>query len=450
MGPGLPKAQPRFAGSRGEANARLLALQLLTRVALGGQSLSDLLPGAQEQLAGAEDRALLQELCYGCLRWHFRLSGVVAGMMQRPLKPRDRDLGLLIELGLYQLLYTRIPPHAALAETVELARRLGKPWAVGLVNGVLRGFQRERESLLAKVDLDPGARLASPPWLVQSLQKAWPQRWEAILAGCNQRPPMTLRVNLRQGSRDAYLERLAAAELGARPLASVPTALVLERPVEVQNLPGFGEGAVSVQDAGAQLAAGLLELAPGQRVLDACAAPGGKTGHLLESEPGLEGLVALDLDPQRLQRVRENLQRLGLSARLCQGDAGAPAGDWAQGRYERILLDVPCSATGVIRRHPDIRLLRRPSDLVSLGRSQASMLDAVWPLLAPGGILVYATCSLMSEENEQQVLAFLRRCPQARERPIAAAWGHARAAGRQTLPGEEEMDGFYYARLEKI
>jgi 16S rRNA (cytosine967-C5)-methyltransferase len=428
----------------------LLALQLLGRVVFGGQSLSDLLPEGQARLSSPADRALLQELCYGCLRWHYRLHGLTGAMLQRPLKSRDRDLGLLIQLGLYQLLYTRIPPHAAVAETVALARRLDKPWAVGLVNAVLRRFQRERSGLLAAADRDPVLRYASPPWLLEALQAAWPERWGAILDACNQRPPMTLRVNLAQGSRDAYRERLSEAGLGARALEAVPSALVLERPVDVDRLPGFADGAVSVQDAGAQLAAGLLDLAPGQRVLDACAAPGGKTGHLLEAEPGLTELVAVDLDPQRLQRVHENLRRLRLQARVCQGDAGAPAGDWAAAPFQRILLDVPCSATGVIRRHPDIRLLRRKADLAALARDQAQMLDAVWPLLAPGGILLYATCSLMPEENERQLLAFLQRRPEARERPLAAAWGHARAVGRQTLPGEADMDGFYYACLEKI
>ncbi len=446
----LAKAAPKPVAGGSGGNPRLLALQLLSRVVLGGQSLNDLLPAAQECLPAPADRALLQELCYGCLRWHFRLQGLTGAMLRRPLKPRDRDLGLLIQLGLYQLLYTRIPPHAALAETVELARRLGKPWAVGLVNGVLRRFQRERAELLAAADRDPALQHASPAWLLEALQAAWPERWEAILDACNQRPPMTLRVNLAQGSRDAYLERLAEAGLPARALDPAPSALVLEHAVEVERLPGFAEGAASVQDAGAQLAAGLLDLAPGQRVLDACAAPGGKTGHLLEAEPGLSELVALDLDSQRLQRVHDNLRRLRLQARVCQGDAGAPTGDWAAKPFQRILLDVPCSATGVIRRHPDIRLLRRKADFAGLARSQTRMLDAVWPLLAPGGILLYATCSLIPDENERQLQAFLQRCPEARERPIAASWGHARAVGRQTLPGEAEMDGFYYACLEKI
>ncbi len=449
MGRLLSKSAPKPAAGGSDAGPRLLALQLLSRVALGGQSLNDLLPAAQESLSATEDRALLQELCYGCLRWHFRLQGLARSMLQRPLKPRDRDLGLVIQLGLYQLLYTRIPPHAALSETVELARRLGKPWAVGLVNGVLRRFQRERPQLLAAADRDPVLHYASPPWLLEALQAAWPERWGEILDACNQRPPMTLRVNLARGSRDVYRERLAEAGLAARALETVPSALVLEHAVEVERLPGFAEGAVSVQDAGAQLAAGLLDLAPGQRVLDACAAPGGKTGHLLETEPELAELVALDLDPQRLRRVHDNLKRLGLRARVCQGDAGAPAGDWAAAPFQRILLDAPCSATGVIRRHPDIRLLRRKADLAALARLQGRMLDAVWPLLAPAGILVYATCSLMPEENELQAQAFLQRHPEARERPIDADWGHARDFGRQTLPGELEMDGFYYARLEK-
>jgi 16S rRNA (cytosine967-C5)-methyltransferase len=392
---------------------------------------------------------LLQELCYGVIRWYFRLLAISGLLLERPLKKRDRDVGLLILVGLYQLLYLRIPPHAAVAETVETARSMGKSWAAGLVNGVLRRFQREQEQLLRRVDADPIARLAHPEWLLGEIRQRWPDRWQGILQAANSRPVMSLRVNLNKIDRQDYFERLRAAAIPARPIKGVASGLVLDRPQDVQLLPGFSEGLVSVQDGGAQLAAELLDLQPGQQVLDACAAPGGKSCHILEREPAVQ-LTAVDLDKERLERVRENLQRLKLQASLSVGDAAAPEGEWAQSSYDRILLDVPCSATGVIRRHPDIKLLRRPEDISTLVELQQRILSKVWHLLKPGGILLYATCSLLPQENEQQIERFLAGRDDVRERPVEATWGHACEQGRQTLPGEDSMDGFYYAVLEKV
>jgi 16S rRNA (cytosine967-C5)-methyltransferase len=323
-----------------------------------------------------------------------------------------------------------------------------KQWAVGLINALLRRFQRERESLLVVADADPVSRYAMPGWLLKRLQADWPEHWEAIVQATNAHPPMSLRVNLARNSREEYLALLAAADIGASPIPGVPSGLVLDRPMDTQDLPGFGAGRVSVQDGGAQLAAMLLDLQPGQQVLDACAAPGGKSGHILESAP--VQLTAMDLEPRRLERVHQNLQRLGLSAEIAQGDAVQPQGAWADRQYDRILLDVPCSATGVIRRHPDIKLLRRDRDIAALVETQGRILRAVWPLLKTGGRLLYATCSLLADENETQVVRFLEQTPDARERVIEAGWGHARARGRQTLPGEATLDGFYYACLEKI
>jgi 16S rRNA (cytosine967-C5)-methyltransferase len=260
---------------------------------------------------------------------------------------------------------------------------------------------------------------------------------------------MTLRVNIRQVTRARYIEELAAGGLTAHPAPHAEVGLTLDRPVPAERLPGFAAGRVSVQDAGAQLAAVLLDPHPGERVLDACAAPGGKTAHILERSGNALELTAVDIAPERLDRVQENLDRLGLTARLTTGDVANPEGEWAENTYDRVLLDVPCSATGVIRRHPDIKQLRREQDVVPLCDTQSRMLDALWRLLKPGGILLYATCSLLPEENEDQVLAFLERQPDALEYPIDARWGWKRAVGRQTLPGEEGMDGFYYARLKK-
>ncbi|HEB95406.1 MAG TPA: 16S rRNA (cytosine(967)-C(5))-methyltransferase RsmB [Sedimenticola thiotaurini] len=430
-----------------DVEPRAVAALLLARLQQG-ESLSVLLAGEPRGLA-PRDRALVKALCYGTARWWPQLEALYRVLVRRPLKSRDRDVKALLLLGLHQLQHMRIAPHAALDRTVAAARVLGKPWAAGLVNGVLRRFQREREALLADLEQDPVARWAHPAWLLQAVQRAWPEQWQAVVEAANRQPPMSLRVNLRRIGRDAFLERLQQQGIDARPIATVPSGLVLDQPLEVERLPGFREGLVSVQDGGAQLAAGLLAPEPGQRVLDACAAPGGKTGHLLESAPDGVEVTAVEIDPARLQRIRENLERLGLTAEVCQGDAARPAGPWAQRRYQRILLDVPCSATGVIRRHPDIKLLRRASDIGPLTELQARILDAVWPLLEPGGRLLYATCSLLPEENQQQVESFLRRRPDARERPISADWGHACGSGRQILPGEGGMDGFYYACIEK-
>jgi len=403
-------------------------------------------------LAGLDDprdRGLAQEIAYGVLRFLPRLRLLAGRLLQRPMKQRDLDLECLLLAGLYQLLYLRVPAHAAVSETVAAVRLLNKPWAAGLLNGVLRSFGRRREQLLAELEADPAAHWCFPDWLLDRLRQAWPEEWETLVEQCNRRPPMALRVNAARGSRSGYAARLAEAGLAARPLPHTPQGLVLERPVEVEALPGFADGEVSVQDGAAQLAALLLQPQAGQHILDACAAPGGKSAHILELAPEAR-LTAVDVSPERLEPLRANLARLALQARVVAGDVADPSGDgWAEGSYQRILLDVPCSATGVIRRHPDIKWLRRPADIARLAELQGRILAAVWPRLAPGGILVYATCSLLPEENHQQMQAFVRRTDDARELPIEAGWGRPCPFGRQLLTGDDGMDGFYFARLTK-
>lgn len=441
------KRRAKGWGAPLQSSPRALAARIIHQV-VGGRSLSDVLSKELEK-ANPEHRPLIQELCYGVMRWYPRLDALVQQLLERPLKAKDGDVRALILMGCYQLLYMRVADHAAVTETVEATKALNKPWATGLVNGVLRRFQREQDKLLAELVNNPVAHNAYPAWLLDAIKTAWPEQWQAIIEASNQRPPMSLRVNLRHQSRDSYAERLNSQGIASSAISDAPTALVLERPQDVLELPGFLDGDISVQDAGAQMAAELLDLQPGQQVLDACAAPGGKSCHILEIEPGLASLVSLDVDASRLERVKENLQRLKLSAELHQGDASTPAGDWAKRQYDRILLDVPCSATGVIRRHPDIKCLRRKEDIPALVSLQSQILDAIWPLLAAGGKLLYCTCSLLPDENDIQVAQFLQRQPDAQASPIKATWGHERSCGRQILPGEQTMDGFYYALLEK-
>ena len=428
-------------------NIRAIAAQALGQVLSEGRSLAAVLPSALVRTA-PRDRRLLRELCYGVCRWQPELQRLLDGLLDRPLDPRETVVRALLLIGIYQLHHLRIPDHAAVAETVAAARQLRKSWAAGLTNAVLRSFPRRRMELLAQVEADAEARTAHPRWLLEWLQRDWPDDWPAIVAANNARPPFTLRVNRLQGSRDVYRARLAAAGKNAEPVAAAATALALAEPVEPAALPGFAEGRASVQDAAAQLAAPLLAVEPGMRVLDACAAPGGKTAHLLECAPDLE-LTALDRDAGRLEQVRDNLDRLRLAARRVAGDASRPADWWDGVPYDRILLDAPCSATGVIRRHPDIKLLRRETDIAALADRQQAMLAALWPLLRPGGRLLYATCSVLRRENEQVVAAFLAAWPEAREQPIIGDWGRALEWGRQIIPGEAGMDGFYYAALVK-
>lgn len=426
---------------------RAKAAQVLFQVVEQGQSLSAALPAAQQQIA-AKDRALLQELCFGSLRWLSRLEAIASPLISRPLKGKHRPVHYLLLVGLYQLLYTRIPPHAALSETVNAVEPLKGHAFRGLLNGVLRNVQRNAESLQAQADQDEAARWGHPRWLLARLKRAYPEQYAAILDANNQRPPMWLRVNARHQSREAYLDRLAAAEIAIQALDDAGSGICLDAPCDVLKLPGFEQGDCSVQDAAAQQAARLLDPQPGDWVLDACAAPGGKTAHLLERQPALAGLVAVDADSGRLARVAENLQRLGLQAQLCHGDASQPDSWWTGGDFDRILLDAPCSATGVIRRHPDIKWLRREADIAELVQLQAKILDALWCKLKPGGTLLYATCSVLPDENREQIRAFLARTANAVLVPLHAEDNH-QSPGWQILPGDHQMDGFYYAKIIK-
>lgn len=430
-------------------NPRLAAARALTAVLSGKASLNSSLP-AQLDKVDERDRGLTQDLAFGTARWQPRLDLLAAQLLQKPFKAADADVQALLLVGLYQLFYTRIPAHAAIGETVGCADKLKKPWAKGLLNAVLRRAQREGEGLLAGMQRDPVVRTAHPRWLQKALKAFWPEQWEAICAANNAHPPMILRVNRRHHSRDAYLALLAESGIGASACQYSRDGIVLAEACDVRGLPGFDEGWVSVQDEAAQLSADLLELAPGQRVLDACCAPGGKTCHLLEAEAGLAQMVAIDLEAKRLTRVRENLDRLQLDAELIACDARDTASWWDGKPFQRILLDAPCSATGVIRRHPDIKLTRQADDIPALATLQGELLDALWPTLEVGGMLLYATCSSLPTENTEVVGAFLARTPGARELDLATEAGLRQPHGRQLLAQEGGHDGFYYAKLIKI
>ncbi|MGM0564712.1 MAG: 16S rRNA (cytosine(967)-C(5))-methyltransferase RsmB [Pseudomonadota bacterium] len=430
-------------------SARRHALAVITDVQ-HGRSLSIALPEQLEQLP-ARERGLCQELCYGTLRYYQRYEWLAAQLLKKPFKPKDADLQAILALGFYQIFETRIPDHAAVGDTVSLVNHCDKGWSRGVINAVLRNAARQRDDWRAAFERKEPARFSMPRWMLQFLKGNWPDHWRDIADACLERPPMTLRI--AGGDREAYRQRLAEVDIPSTPIDGSPWALALESPVDVQRLPGFTEGEVSIQDAAAQLAAVLLDPQAGERVLDACAAPGGKTGHLLEWAAGL-AVTALDLEPDRLTRVNDNLKRLGKRAELVAGDL-RQTGQWWDGQaFDRILLDAPCSASGVLRRHPDIKLLRRAEDINALVELQAQCLDAAWQTLRPGGTLLYATCSIFKAENEHQIHQFLERQRDASLSPLQSGtldtgWIDT-GFGHQLLPGNPmNADGFFYARLVK-
>jgi 16S rRNA (cytosine967-C5)-methyltransferase len=423
-------------------NLRSMAAQAIEKVVEQGQSLSNILPPLQQKVSD-KDKALLQELCFGVLRTLSQQEWLINKLMSRPMTGKQRTIHYLIMVGFYQLLHTRIPPHAALAETVEGAVAIKRPQLKGLINGVLRQFQRQQEELVAEFNQSE-QRFLHPEWLLKRLKKAYPQQWESIVDANNQRPPMWLRVNRIHHTRDEWLALLEHAEMSGFTHDAYPDAVRLASPAPVQALPGFDQGWVTVQDASAQGCITWLAPQNGERILDLCAAPGGKTTHILEAAPQAK-VLAVDVDEQRLSRVYDNLKRLGLKAEVKQGDGRTPSQWCGDEQFDRILLDAPCSATGVIRRHPDIKWLRRDRDINELAQLQSEILDAVWPHLKSGGTLVYATCSVLPEENAQQIAAFLKRTPDA----ALHMTGTDDVPGIQNLPGAEEGDGFFYAKLIK-
>lgn len=437
-------------GDRDGARLRAAAAKLVDEVVGQGRSLDAALPDHEADVA-TNDRSLLRLLCYGTIRQHFRIREWLNVLLERPLAKRDRVVEALLAVGLFQLTDTRIPDHAAVATSVEAARRLGRGKLAGLVNAVLRRFLRE--DLAAVPPASDAARFNHPRWLITAIAADWPEDWQDILRANDERAPMWLRVNARRCDPAAYLARLEAAGMQAETQPGLAQALRLSAPCPVTSLPGFADGDVSVQDGAAQLAAPWLLDSIRGRVLDACAAPGGKSAHLLELGGDDIDLTCIDIDAGRAAAIRDNLTRLGLNATVSVGDASTPDGGGKP--LNGILLDAPCSASGVIRRHPDIKLLRRGSDIGELAGLQRRLFDALWPRLLPGGRLLYVTCSVLAAENEATVAAFLERRPDAREIDVLHNNNirdlmRRRPCGYQILPGTAGMDGFYYACLEKV
>ena len=430
-----------------KTDARALAAKGLAEVALRGASLRDVMERYAPRLSDPRDRALLMALLSEGARWWLRFDAAIDGLLEKSLRHKDPAIHALLVIGLVQLEILELQDYAAVAATVEAVRTLQRPQLAGLVNAVLRRWQRERETLVAKLDAKPQTRHAHPAWLAAALQRDWPAQAEAVMAADNREPPLMLRVNRQRSERDALIGQLQAAGYPAESHPWLSDAVMLPHSSDVTRMPGFEDGHFAVQDGAAQVAADLADLRDGLRVLDACAAPGGKACHMLERAE--IDLTALEMDAGRAERIRQNLMRLRLNAKIVVGDAGAPKGWWQGKPFDRILIDAPCSATGVLRRRPDVRLHRRESDVAAMHAQQRRILSALWPLLAPDGRLVYITCSVLRAENEAIVAELLASQPDAHAVAFALPVGQPATVGWQVLPGDGDLDGMYYAVIRK-
>jgi 16S rRNA (cytosine967-C5)-methyltransferase len=428
---------------------RATAAKIISRLLTQNQTLTELIPEYMDQFTDSRDRALVQELCYGVMRWFHQLEYILDRLLDKKLKPKDTDIKVLGMAGIYQFLHLRTPPHAIVATTVEACSDLGKPWAKKLLNAVLRRYQREHESLGKDMETCLSAKYAHPEWLLAMIKHDYPENWRQICTANNSRPPMYIRVNRLKITRDKYLTLLSKAGIRGHGTSYNPEGIKLEAPVDVNQLPEFWNGYASVQEYAAQLTPSLLDTGNNLRLLDACAAPGGKLAHILENAPQQIQAIAIESDELRIHKLEQTLSRLQLRARLIHADVRNTHNWWDGILFDRILLDVPCSATGVIRRHPDIKVLRTPGDVDDVLVLQKELLSALWPLLKPDGKLLYITCSILKRENDQQINDFLIYHNDVKPVPINAAWGTTTSYGRQILPGQDDMDGFYYACLQK-
>lgn len=427
------------------ANPRISIAQILYSVAHEHINLDD---AFVKHLNRHEDKqdAFIKAACFGSLRFYHRLKFILDQLLDKPLKQKEALVECLLLSAMHECLYMQTPSHACVSENVNAMVALGKSWAKGLSNAILRKLLRETDRLQVLADSHEVARYSHPAWIIRALDNE-PEK-QRILEANNLAGPLTLRVNRQKIRRDAYLQQLLDSGMAAAATGYSPDGIICQQAVDITSLPGFESGLFSVQDEAAQLAALLLQPQKGERILDACAAPGGKTCHILECEPEID-VLAIDHAQKRLNLISENLTRLDLQAQVQQGDASDPGLWWDQRPFDRILLDAPCSATGVIRRHPDIKLLRRSDDIPRLAKTQAQILNALWPLLKSGGMLLYATCSVLTEENDRQIQEFIATHNDARHTPFAAQWGHAARVGRQIWPGDAQMDGFFYATIYK-
>lgn len=430
-------------------NARTSAAKVIARV-FNGKSLAAELPKALKN-CDVPNQALLKDLCFGTLRSHPKIKLLVNALLTKPMRTKDIEIEALIYVGIYQLLTHNKPKYAIVDETVKASTMLRRKWAKSLVNAVLRNFLRKQNELEKKLCKNPDYTTMHPLWLIERLSSAWPETLVSeILAANNERAPMTLRVNSQKISRNNYLLKLQKAGIDVEITSISDHGLMLNLPLDVWKLPGFANGECSVQDEAAQLAASLLRPSPDERILDACSAPGGKTGHLIELQPKLKALVALDQDPKRISLVKENLERLSIKAQLKVADATLTDTWWDGIFFDKVLVDAPCSASGVIRRHPDIKILRNSSDIDKLRQTQLTLLSRVWEVLKPGGELLYVTCSVLPEENDQVVEDFFKSCCDAQVEHINCGWGRPTKFGIQLFPTNNSHDGFYYARLSKL
>lgn len=430
-----------------------MAAQALLQVGLYRRSSNQALLSIQKYSLNEQNKAFVHAIFFGVLRTIYQLTFIGKQLLKKPLKAKDQDILYLLYIGIYQIHFMHTPSHAAVFETVAAAKSFKKEWAKGFLNGTLRNFERNQEKILALCGQDIVAHYNHPLWLIHALQQAWPTAWQTCLLANNELPPLTLRINKTKISPANFCIELQKHNISAYLLPFVSTGVVIENPIDITLLPGFTLGWFAVQDGAAQLAPHFLQLKPGLRILDACAAPGGKTCHVIETEPNVDKIIAVEINPSKITRIQENIKRLGLENEnkitIIEGDASQPQTWWDGILFDRILVDAPCSGTGVIRRHPDIKYLRSQEDITRLQKVQLAILEAVWPLLQPQGMLLYATCSILPTENDELIALFLQKYPNAQSLPIICKIGITQKFGVQLLPGLENVDGFYYAVIVK-
>jgi 16S rRNA (cytosine967-C5)-methyltransferase len=431
-------------------SSRLIATQIISQVFENKFTLTYALRDNKSFKQAGNDKALIQEICYGTFRWYIQLEYILNHLLKKRIKKKDSQLKYLIVIGLYQLRFMRIPAHAVVSETVNTCKKMKMEWAKSLVNAILRRYIRDTKIFDPHINNDDSLITSHPKWFIKQLRLDWPVEWESILEANNQHPPMYLRVNQLRQSREEYLIKMEQAGILGKSAPYSEQGIIVEKPVDVGLLPGFNEGDVSVQELAAQFSVKLLDLKPGQNVLDACAAPGGKSSHILESQPSLESLTVIEKEPSRAKRLSETLIRLDLHAIIKVSDINDIENWWDNELYDRILLDAPCSATGVIRRHPDIKTLRTLKEVESISTLQLQLIETLWKTLKINGLLVYVTCSIFKQENSELIKQFISSNKDCVLKPIDADWGENTGYGKQILTGQNDMDGFFYSCLEKI